>query len=91
MINNHINWNSVSDVFYRNGMSFIHVNMRSLVNMFAEFMSYLSTSKQKFTFIILTETWVSSDRDVGYAIPGYKSFNVYRENRVGGGMKVFFS
>ena len=71
---NSLNWDEIEEKFYLNGLSLIHINMRSLCNKFAELLAHLSLIKNKFTFIILTETWLHENKDFGFEIPGYKSF-----------------
>ena len=86
----HVDWDSISEKFFHNGMSLIHINMRSLFNKYSELSSHLSIVKRKFSFIILTETWLTDCKDVGFEFPGYKSFAVYRNQRIGGGIKMYY-
>ena len=44
----------------------------------------------RFAITVLTETWLSSDFDNTYDIPGYKQLNVFRNNH-GGGIKIFYN
>ena len=85
-----INWGDVSTEFCENGLSVIHINMRSIGNKFNELVAHLNAIEKKFSLIILCETWLSIDRDVGYELDGYKSRAVYRISRSGGGIKVFY-
>ena len=73
-------------------MSVIHIDMRSLFNKYSELSSYLSMNivKRKYLFIILTETWLSGCKDVGLEFCGYKSFAVYRDQKIGGGIKMYY-
>ena len=64
--------------------------MRSLFNKYPELSSHLSIIKRKFSFIILTETWLTDCKDVGFEFSGYKSFAVYRNQRIGGGIKIYY-
>ena len=46
--------------------------------------------KHKFTFIIVTETWLNVNSDYLFELDSYKSHNIYRNNRIGGGIKVYY-
>ena len=37
---------------------------------------------------MLVETWLTVDRDVSYAIPGFNSYDLYRD-QYGGGIKMY--
>ena len=78
----------------KNNLSFLTINVRSLSNKFSEFLSYIESIKEKIGFILVTESWLNRSSDVTFEIPGYKSFNYYRNdhssrNRRGGGMKLY--
>lgn len=66
---------SVSDSF-----GLFHLNIRSLGangEHFGELLLYLDTLKFKFPVIVLTETWVTEENDIGFRIPGYNVYNYY--------------
>ena len=46
--------------------------------------------KSRFSFIVITETWLKKENDIGFEIPGYKSQAVYRDNTIGGGVKIYY-
>ena len=75
--------------FKKPNLSFMTVNMRCLGNKFDELIMYLSRLKQKFTCILITETWLTAQTDSSFEIPEYKSYSFYRENQVGGGLKLY--
>ena len=75
---------------YYNNLTVCCINARSLVSNFSSLITYLSMVKFKFTFIIIVETWLNKNKDVGYEIDGYKSYSIYRENRRGGGIKIYY-
>ena len=87
---NYVEWDSISDKFTQCGLSVFHINARSLSNKFCELTAHLSMVSKKFSFIIITECWLSERSDVGFEIPGYKSFGIYRNNRRGGGIKLYY-
>ena len=74
-----------------NAMSIIHFNIRSLVKNLDYFKSYLSTLKHEFSFIGLTETWLTRQNADLYNIEGYKHVNLCREEKRGGGISLFIS
>ena len=78
----------------KNNLSFMTINVRSISNKFSEILSYIESIKEKTSFILITETWLNRNTDVTFEIPGYKSFNYYRNDhsereRIGGGMKLY--
>ena len=73
-----------------NNVSIFHINMRSVANKFSELVAYLNMLKTKFTFIVLTETWLTDSSDFGYEIDGYDSVSLNRNLRPGGGLKIFY-
>ena len=85
---NYIEWSKLPDY---NSLTVLSVNARSLVSNFSSLVSYLSTVNFKFTFIIVVESWLNKNKDIGYEIDGYKSHSIYRDdNRRGGGIKIYF-
>ena len=64
-------------------------NMRSVVNKFPLLFSHLALLKNKFTIIVLTESWLNAGKDKALELPGYKSKSLYR-SRKGGGIKVYY-
>ena len=85
---NYITWAALPS---NNCFKVLCVNTRSLVSNFSSLLSYLSTVNFLFDFIIVTESWLKKDRDVGYELEGYRSQSIYRdENRRGGGIKIYY-
>ena len=82
-------WDDFRHKLVRNKLSVLCLNMRSVRNKFAELEAHLALLKQRFSFILVTETWLSPDRDFVYELDGYKSLSSYRDGR-GGGMKLFY-
>ena len=58
-------------------LSVISINVRSLAVKFAEFISYLSSSAIKFTFIIIVESWLTFEKDKALEFQGYKYHSIY--------------
>ena len=75
---------------YINGisLSIIMLNIRSCCKNFDQFVSTFCNYIKLFTCIILTETWLTQDRDNIFNIQGFHCINLYRNN-YGGGIKVY--
>ena len=58
-----VSWNRYSKHLQVNQLPILCVNARSIVYKFPEFLLYLSIVKSKFTFILITETWLKSFSD----------------------------
>ena len=84
-------WTEVGEKMTNNKFSIICVNARSIIKKFTELQSYLSFIEKKFSFIIITESWLRSETDVALELDGYRSKSLYRTSTVGGGIKVFFN
>ena len=69
-------------------LSFLVINIRSCKKNFSHFLTHFYNVLSKFTFIALTETWLSLESDNVYCIPGFQQFNLYRD-RHGGGIKLY--
>ena len=63
------------------------LNIRSLRCNFAQLETFLGSIGFRFSMIILTEVWLTSEVDVGLNISGYISESLYRTNH-GGGLKM---
>ena len=63
-------------------------NIRSCNKNFDQFISTFCNYFSHFTCIILTETWLSKERDTVFHIDGFYSVDLYRNN-YGGGIKIF--
>ena len=70
-------------------LSVLNINIRSIANKFSEFKAHLNSIKNKFTFIVITETWLKEPLDFAFEIEGYKSVSLYRDGRQGGGIKIY--
>ena len=86
-----VEWSSLANRFKTENLSFLTINIRSLPGKFSEFVAHLNMVKHKFTFIVVVETWLSEWTDLALDIEGYKSYSLYREDQVGGGIKIFYS
>ena len=69
-------------------LSIFMLNIRSCKKNFDNFVANFSSCISYFSCIILTETWLSPDRDKIFDIPGFYCHDVYR-NQYGGGIKLY--
>ena len=79
-----------ANVNYFDNLSLININVRSLGRKFANLISLLHNLKVRFTFIVLTETWLIESIDVAYDLPNYKCMSLYRSKH-GGGIKIYYA
>jgi hypothetical protein len=71
------------------GLSFIHLNIRSVPKNIDKLVLYLHFLNFSFNFIALTETWFTeASRDL-YDLDNYNHKSFYRTNRRGGGVSLF--
>ena len=64
------------------------LNVRSIKRNFNVFLSEFCNYLKMFSIIVLTETWLTGDRDKAFNIPGFYSFNLYR-NQFGGRLRLY--
>jgi len=74
----------------KNSLSCFHVNVRSCGRNLDETLLYLDELKCSFSFVVLTETWLT-DESAFTNVPGYKAFHVLRQNKRGGGVTILVS
>ena len=68
--------------------SILMFNIRSCKKNFDNFIANFYNCITSFSCIVLTETWLTEERDKTFDIPGYYCYNLYR-NQYGGGIKVY--
>ena len=71
--------------------SFFHLNIKSLPKHYDELNLYLDSLKVKFSFIALTETWLSEGTEELYGIQNYNVVNRFRKGRKGGGVTLYIN
>jgi exonuclease III len=79
----------LADFDKNNFFSILSVNIRSIRANLNLLLAYIAAIDYKYDFIILTETWLDANTNVGLEIPGYISENTYR-NKHGGGISIFY-
>ena len=63
--------------------------IRSIRNKFDALTNYFNSLHHKFAIIALTETWLNVNDNNNFEIPGYKSTELIRRNKIGGGICIF--
>ena len=77
---------------HTNGFSIFHVNIRSIRKNFKKLYELITTIKQPFDVLALSETWVSDiDAIDDYNIDGYTAIYQNRQDREGGGVCIFIN
>ena len=71
-----VTWNELDSYVVKKKFSCLTVNMRSIISKFSELSNNLSSIKHKFTFIVITESWLTPFSDFALNIDGYKSFSL---------------
>ena len=71
--------------------SFFHLNIKSLSKHYNELNLYLDSLKVKFSFIALTETWLSEGTEELYGVHDYHVENRFRKGRKGGGVTLYIN
>ena len=89
-----INFNYYNETTFKNryksnsNFSLLHLNIRSVVSHFTEFLCYLDTLNFVFKVIALSETAINAT-SINYNIPNYSCEMNIRENRKGGGVSLY--
>ena len=89
-----INSNYYNEITFKNkyksnsNFSLLHLNIRSVVSHFTEFLCYLDSLNFVFKVIALSET-ATNATSIKYHIPNYNCEINIRENRKGGGVSLY--
>ena len=73
---------------YNASFTVLMFNIRSCKKNFNQFLAYFCDLLSYFSCIVLTETWLTPERDNVFHIPGFYCHNLYRNN-LGGGIKLY--
>ena len=84
----YVNVEDLSPFICTLSLSILMLNIRSCKKNFDHFIANFFNCIKSFSCIILTETWLSEERDKSFEIPGFYCCNLYRNN-YGGGIKVY--
>ena len=63
-------WCELAPVIYTSKLSVISINIRSLASKFAELCAQLTRTKNKFTFVVIVETWLTKEKDRALELQG---------------------
>ena len=72
--------------FSQMNFSIIHQNVRSIVNKYDDFVSFLASLNYEFSVIGITEAWLTKDNLNDFPIPRYKFVGQTRNNKQGVGV-----
>ena len=83
-------WFNLDSNLKENNLSILTVDAHSITGKFADLVTNLNLVRKRFSFIIVTESWLSYDSNLVLEINGYKSHSISRTGRKGGGIKLFY-
>ena len=66
------------------------MNARSITGKFSDLIANLNLIRKRFTFIIITESWLTEKSNFVLEINGYKSNTLNGVGRTGGGTQIFY-
>ena len=69
--------------------SFFHLNIKSLPKHHEEFCLLLESLRPRFSFVAVTETWLSDHTHELYGMPNYTMESRYRKCKKGGGVALY--
>ena len=78
----------ISSLYEDVQFSILMLNIRSCKKNFNQFLACFCNFFTFFSCIVLTETWLTPERDNIFSIPGFYFYDLYR-NHLGGGIKVY--
>ena len=73
----------------KNRLVIVSANIRSCGKNFDSLLASLQSRSINFHILILCETWLNAKSDALHAIEGYKFIQVNRNNRRGGGLRIY--
>lgn len=79
----------VTDKPCNSGMSFLHINCRSLIGNFDRFRVLTTNLLDSFSVIGVSETWLNDDTFNMVNLPGYNFISNHRRGKTGGGVGLY--
>ena len=76
--------------FEHNNLFVLTVNVLNKTGKFADLITNLNHIKKQFTFIIITESWLTDESNFVLEINGYKSHTIKKVGRTEGDTKTFY-
>ena len=83
-------WSELDKSLKDNILSVLTVNAGSITGKFLDLITNLILIRKRFTFIIITESWLTEESNFVLEINGYKSHTLNRVGWTGGGTKIFY-
>ena len=80
-------WSNLASNLKENNLFILTVNAYSITGKFSDLVTDLNLVRNRFSFIIVTELWLSHDSSLAQEIDGYNSHSISRTGRKGGGIK----
>lgn len=77
----------LGNLLNENCLTFLHLNIRSILNKTKDLEILLSSTRISFDVIILTEAWYNNHSPY-FVLPNYKPFVLNRTNKTGGGVSI---
>ena len=71
-------------------LSFLHLNIRSLMNKVDDLQQYLAEIEHNFSFIGISETWLDNNTESFVQLPNYSFINTNRATKAGGGWECLY-
>ncbi len=68
----------------------LHLNIRSCLQNFGQFVAYLIELNVRYDVMILSETWITADNENLFSIPSYDFISQNRDVRRGGGLRIYY-
>ena len=72
-------------------LSFLHLNIRSLMNKVDDLQQYFAEIEHNFSVIGISETWLDNNTESFVQLPNYPFINTNRATKTGGGVGMFIS
>ena len=83
-------WSELEKNLKDNNLSVLTVNTHSTTGKFADLITNLNLIRNRFTYIIITESWLTEEFNFVLELNGYKSHTLNRVGRTGGHIKIFY-
>jgi hypothetical protein len=74
----------------KNKFNVLHINIRSCSQNFNQFLCYLLGLDIKYDIVVISETWIISENENLFNIPGYMFCSQNRDIGRGGGLRIYF-
>ena len=69
-------------------MSYMALNIRSIVNNLDKLEAFLAGLHWEFDIIMISKTWLTNSTHNLYTLPNYHTYNTFRKGKRGGGVSI---